>query len=171
MNQAITRPILWNVPVSFVVIMYGLLALLIAAIAWSAWRWYQIISLGQSENRLDHPFRRLLLSLRDAIGQGYVIRETWGWMHYSFYVAFIGLTIGTTIVLINSDVRELLALFGIPLYFYYGDFYLIFKAAMDTFFLMFILAVVAESARRLVRRPGVLALPPAEKQKDNWENR
>ncbi len=49
-----------------------------------------------------------MLSLRDSFGQGIVIRETWGWMHYSFYVAFVGLFIGTTIVLINSDVRDLL---------------------------------------------------------------
>ena len=67
-----------------------------------------------------------------------MIRETWGWMHYSFYVAFVGLLIGTTIVAINSDVRDLFDLFGLDLYFYYGDFYLYFKAAMDTFFLLLI---------------------------------
>ena len=66
------------------------------------------MTLGVSENRLDHPFERLMLSLRDSFGQGSVIRETWGWMHYSFYVAFVGLFIGTTIVLINSDLRDLL---------------------------------------------------------------
>jgi hypothetical protein len=31
MDRAITRPILWNVPASFIALMYGLVALLIAA--------------------------------------------------------------------------------------------------------------------------------------------
>ncbi len=114
MDQHITRPILWNVPVPFIVIMYGLLALLIAAFIYAGLKWYRIIRLGVRDNRFDHLGRRLLLAFRDGIGQGYVVRETWGWMHYAFYVAFIGLTIGTTIVLINSDIRDLARLFGIP---------------------------------------------------------
>jgi hypothetical protein len=81
---------------------------------------------------------RAWLMLRDAIGQGYVIRETWGWMHYTIYVGFIGLLIGTSIVFLNSDLRDLAGLFGLPLYFYFGDFYLFFKAAMDSFFVIFI---------------------------------
>ena len=90
--------------------------------------------------------RRLILALRDSFGQGVVIRETWGWMHYSFYVAFVGLFIGTVIVLINdpslgpvTPVQILLGKMGISTRFYYGDFYLVYKAAMDTFFLLLIL--------------------------------
>src|SRR5271156_1204399 len=171
MNHEITRPILWNIPTAFVVIMYGLLAVWMAATAIAIFRWYRIIRLGTPDDRLDRPVYRAMSALRDAFGQGVVVRESWGWMHYSFYVGFVGLFIGTTIVLINSDLREVLALFGIPLYFYYGDFYLVFKAAMDTFFLMLILAVLAEGARRRFRKPAVLNLPPETKMLDNFENR
>jgi len=171
MNQQVTREILWNVPVAFVVIMYGLLALLLLAFVYSGIYWYRIVSLGGADDRLDHPLKRTLLTLRDAIGQGFVIRETWGWMHYSFYVAFIGLTIGTTIVAINSDVRDLFGLFGLPLYFYYGDFYLYFKAAMDTFFLLLIGGAIAAAARRFLRKPTPLSSPPADQLLDNFENR
>jgi len=171
MDQQITRPILWNVPAAFVVIMYALLALLAVAFVYAGMYWYRRITLGGAADRFDQPMRRTMLALRDAIGQGYVIRESWGWMHYSFYVAFIGLTIGTTIVLINSDVREVAALFGVPVYFYYGDFYLIFKAAMDCFFLMLIGGVLAAAARRFLRKPSVLSSPPADKLLDNLENR
>ena len=171
MNEQVTRQILWNVPAAFVVIMYALLPLLLAAFVYSGIYWYRIISLGAADHRLDHPLRRVLLTLRDAIGQGFVIRESWGWMHYSFYVAFIGLTIGTTIVAINSDVRDLFEWFGVPLYFYYGDFYLYFKAAMDTFFLMLIGGVLAAAARRLLRKPSPLSSPPADKLLDDFENR
>ncbi|HTY53897.1 MAG TPA: (Fe-S)-binding protein [Candidatus Binataceae bacterium] len=171
MDQQITRPILWNVPFAFIVAMYALLALLVIAFIYAGMYWYRRISLGTTADRFDQPLRRTMLAVRDAIGQGYVIREAWGWMHYSFYVAFIGLAIGTTIVLINSDVREIAALFGVPVYFYYGDFYLIFKAAMDVFFLMLIGGVLAAAARRYLRKPSLLNSPPADKLLDNLENR
>jgi len=76
MNEQVTRQILWNVPVPFVVLMYLLLGLLIAAFIYAGLRWYRLISLGASDNRFDHPIERLLLALRDSFGQGNVIRET-----------------------------------------------------------------------------------------------
>ena len=145
--------------------------LLFAGFIYAGVRWYRLVTIGVAEDRLDRPFERLVLSLRDSFGQGSVIRETWGWMHYAFYVAFVGLFIGTTIVLINSDLRDLFDLFGLDFYFYYGDFYLYFKAAMDTFFLLLILGVLMEGTRRAVRKPTVLSDPPADKMRDNLENR
>ncbi len=171
MNEQVTRQILWNIPVPFIVLMYALLVALIAGFVYAGVQWWRVVSLGAAEDRFDHPIERLLLALRDAFGQGVVIRESWGWMHYSFYVAFVGLLIGTTIVAINSDVRDFLHLFGFDLYFYYGDFYLVFKLAMDTFFLMLILGVLMEGARRSLRKPTVLSGPPADKVADNFENR
>ena len=171
MNEHVTRQILWNIPVPFIVLMYALLVGLFACYAWAGVKWFRMIRLGTAENRLDQLPQRVFLALRDAFGQGYVVRESWGWMHYAFYVGFVGLFIGTTIVLINSDLREFLALFGLNLYFYYGDFYLVFKAAMDTFFLMLILGVLAEGARRRVRKASILSPTPPEKVNNNLENR
>ena len=173
MNEQVTRQILWNVPAAFIVIMYALFALLLAAFVYAGMYWYRRIALGGSDgqDRLDQPLRRAWLALRDALGQGYVVRQPWGWMHYSFYVAFIGLFIGTTIVLINSDVRDLARLAGFELYFYYGEFYLVYKAFMDTFFLMLIGGVLAAAARRFLARPRLLDSPPADKLLDSLENR
>src|ERR1700674_5745979 len=171
MNEQVTRQILWNIPVPFIVLMYALLAMLIVGCVYAFLKWYRLVSLAAAENRLDHPVERLVLALRDSFGQGSVIRETWGWMHYAFYVAFVGLFIGTTIVGINSDVRDLFELFGMDLYFYYCYFYLYFKAAMDTFFLLLIAGVLMEGLRRSLRRPTVLNDPPKEKTQDNLENR
>jgi Fe-S oxidoreductase len=170
MNQQVTREILWNIPAAFIIIMYALLALLGAAFVYAGMYWHRRIALGTGEDRFDQLPRRAALAARDAVGQGFVVREHWGWMHYSFYTAFIGLFIGTTIVLINSDLRELLALFGFNLYFYYGGFYLVFKAFMDTFFLMLIGGVLAAAARRFLARPRLLASPPVDKLLDNLEN-
>ena len=73
-------------------------------------------------------------------------------------------------MLINSDVRELLGSFGLHLYFYYGNFYLYFKAFMDTFFLMLIGGVLAAAARRFLTKPRLLAAPPVDKMLDNIKN-
>jgi hypothetical protein len=173
MNQEVTRQILWNIPAGFVVFLYGMLIPLSAGFIYTGTRWYRIVRLGvaTADSRCDQPGRRLFLALREGAGNGFVGRETWRWMHCTFIVAFIGLFIGTTIVLINDDLRELFALFGVPLYFYYGDFYLFFKAAMDNCFVMIVVGVVAASARRAVAKPTLLHHPPAPKLKDNWENR
>jgi len=170
MNQAITRQILWNVPVAFIVLMYALLAALLIACVFAVIYWYRRVQLGAPECRSDRPLLRAWLMLRDAIGQGYVVRETWGWMHYAMYVGFIGLFIGTNVIFANSDIRDLAGLFGLPLYFYFGYFYLLFKAAMDSFFVIFTVGVIASAYRRGFFKLWILSQPPANKLLHNREN-
>lgn len=173
MNRDVTREILWNVPPLFVVLLYGMLIPLAAAFVYVGMRWYRMVRLGTAtaDSRVDQPRRRLFMAFRDGVGQLLVERETWSGMHYSFVVAFVGLFIGTSLVFVNDDIRDLLAFFGVGLYFYYGDFYLIFKAAMDSFFLLLILGAVGAAARRRLTKPTMLASPAAEKIGDNWGNR
>ena len=172
MNQEVTRQILWNIPTVFVVFLYGMLIPLTAAFVWVGLRWYRIVRLGvaTSDDRFDQPLRRLFMSFRDGVGQGFVGRETWGWMHYTFLVAFVGLFIGTSIIFVNDDIRGFLELFGLHLYFYYGAFYLLFKAVMDTCFLLLILGVIGAGIRRAIVKPTLLNQPAAGKLQKNWEN-
>jgi Fe-S oxidoreductase len=171
MNHQVTREILWNVPVAFRIFLYATLIPLTAALVYEGMRWYRMVRLGQPVERLDQPQRRLWLMLRDTVGQGNVIRETWGWIHYAFYVGFVGLFIGTTIIFFNDEIAEASAFLGLPYYFFYGEFYLVFKAAMDTFFLLLAVGIVVAAARRWVRKPTLLKDPPAPKMLDNLENR
>ncbi len=173
MDRNITRPILWNVPIAFQVILYALFIGLCILYAWSAWQWFRIVRLGQpAEDRFGDPWRRAMLMVRDAFGQGNVVREPWGWMHYALYVGFIGLFIGTNIVFLNSDISEFFGLFGLGYYFYYGAFYHVFKAAMDTFFLLVIIGVLAAAIRRYIFRPAPpLVPPPHDRMLPNLENR
>jgi hypothetical protein len=66
--------------------------------------------------RLDQPGRRFWLLVRDTAGQGNVIRETWGSLHYAFYVGFLALFIGTTIIFFNDEIAEAAGFFGFPCY-------------------------------------------------------
>jgi len=61
------------------------------------------------------------------------------------FVGFIGLFIGTSIVFLKQRHEGSRRLFGLPLYFYFGGFYLFFKAAMDSFFVIFIVGVIASA--------------------------
>ena len=87
MNQQVTREILWNVPVAFRIFLYAMLI----------------------------QQRRLWLLARGTAGQGNVIRETWGWLHYAFYVGFLGLFTGTTIIFFNDEIAEAAGFFGFPI--------------------------------------------------------
>ena len=159
MNQDVTRQIWWNIPVGFVIFLYGMVIPLTAAFIYIGMLWYRMVRIGgqDARPRFDQPWRRFFLAFRDGVGQGYVGRETWGWIHYTFIVAFVGLFIGTSLVFVNDNLSDLIAPFGVRLYFYYGDFYLFFKAAMDTFFLLIIISVVAACIRRSLVGPALRA--------------
>ena len=116
MNQQVTREILWNVPVAFRIFLYAMLIPLTAALVYEGMRWYRIVSLGQPVDSLDQSGRRFWLLMRVTAGQGNVIRETWGWLHYAFYVGFLGLFTGTTIIFFNDGIAEAAGFFGFPYY-------------------------------------------------------
>jgi hypothetical protein len=124
----------------------------------------------EARPRFDQLWRRVFLAFRDGVGQGYVGRESWGWMHYTFLVAFIGLFIGTSLIFVNKDIDDFLSLFGLRSYFYYGDFYRVFKAAMDTFFALIIVGAAAAGIRRALIKPSVLAPNQSPVIRHNFEN-
>jgi hypothetical protein len=114
MNQQVTREILWNVPVAFRIFLYAMLIPLTAAFVYEGMRWYRMVSLGQPVDRSDQQQRRLWRVLRDTAGQCNAIRETWGWLHYAFYVKFPGPFVGTTIIFFNNEIAEAAGFFGFP---------------------------------------------------------
>jgi len=169
-----TREILWNVPTSFIVVTYLLFAGLVAALVYVGWWWYARVSLGTStpDARTTQLVPRLRRMFLDALAQRNVARERWGWVHVAFYLAFLGLVAGTTIVFINSDVRWLIqALFGVDIYFFDGAFYVWFKVAMDLCFLVLVGGVIAAAIRRGIIKPAVLRLPADERAGARLENR
>jgi hypothetical protein len=103
MNQQVTRDILWNVPVAFRIFLYAMLIPL-ATFVYEGTRSYRMVSLGQPVDRSDQPQRRLWLLVRDTAGQGNVIPRDLGWLHYAFYVGFLGLFTGTTIIFFNDKI-------------------------------------------------------------------
>jgi hypothetical protein len=54
--------------------------------------------------------------VRDAAGEDNMIRETWGWMHYAFYVGLLGPFIATMIIYFNDGIAEAAGFYGFPYY-------------------------------------------------------
>jgi hypothetical protein len=118
MDQQVTREILWNIPVGFVIFLYGMLISLATAFIYAGMRCYRIIRLGTTDPRpgFDQPSRRFFMSFRDGVGQGFVGREMRGWMHYAIIVAFVSLFISTTIFLLQRPARRGRRFFRLPYY-------------------------------------------------------
>jgi hypothetical protein len=110
------------------------------------------------------------MAIRDSMRQSFVADESWDWMHYALTVGLIGLSIGTSLIFVNNALRDFLAFMGVGLYFYYGDFYLIFKAAMDSFSLLLIFGVTGVGVRRALMKPTLPANAEPEKLRGKWEN-
>lgn len=168
------RDILWDVPTFFIVVMYGLFAFVLALFFYRARFWHRLVNLGESttETRFDQPLRRVWLMFTEALAQRRVARGAAGWAHVVFYVGFLGLTFGTTIVFINSDVRDLFRfLFGVNFYFFHGEFYVFFKTVMDASFLLLLGGVTVAAVRRELVRPAVLAQPAEPRSAVRLEDR
>ena len=147
-----------------------MLILLAGVFAYLGVRWYHAVrrDARSAHSRFDQ--RGLFLAIRDSVSQGFVVGESWDWMHYTLIVGLVGLLIGTSLVFVNNALRDFLAFMGVGLYFYYGDFYLICKAAMDSFSLLLIFGVTGVCVRRAFTKPTAAANSEPGKLRGKWED-
>lgn len=147
-----------------------MLILLLGVFAYVGIRWYRTARLGAETVASRFDQRRLFMAIRDSMSQSFVADESWDWMHYTLIVGLVGLSIGTSLIFVNNALRDFLAFMGVGLYFYYGDFYLIFKAAMDSFSLLLIFGVTGLGVRRALAKPTLVANSEPEKLRGKWDN-
>jgi hypothetical protein len=72
MNHDVTRQILWNIPVGFILFLYLMLILLTGAFTFVAVRWYRMVRLGTSEARPRNSWRRRLHRRRVPEAAGFI---------------------------------------------------------------------------------------------------
>ncbi len=148
-----TREILWNVDSLQVLILYFLLAIPVAFLAFGVARRAQMWLRGQpDESRLGSWADRLIGTLVKSILHGRIVRKNKiyaGIMHANIFGGFIILLIGTIIVLIEADVT--VPIFGWS--FYQGNFYLAYKLVVNLGGVMLIVGVMMAFARRYLMKP------------------
>ncbi|WP_460038502.1 (Fe-S)-binding protein [Thermaerobacter litoralis] len=144
-----TRQVQWNVPHSFVWIMYISMTVALAVMAYGAWQRVRTWMAGRPEVRWDRPGQRLRRVLIHGLGQGRLLKERLpGIAHALLFFAFIVLFIGTLVVMIHHDL-------GIPIL--RGRFYLYFHSlTLDVFGALATVGLAVFFWRRYVMRPGQL---------------
>ena len=155
-----TRQIYWNVGHGVILPMYLLVAAALAVAVWGFRRRLRVYRQGKPLARFDALPSRIAQLLRDVFGQTRVRRggKGAGLAHSLFFWGFVLLTIGTTLIFVQTDIMH--PLFGRR--FLVGDFYLAFSLVLDIAGAVGILMLLGLLVRRyLVRPPG---LP------NNWEN-
>ncbi len=153
MNQGVpTREVYWNIPYDWVLYIFLVPTLLIAA--FGLYRKVRLWRLGAPAMRFDRMPERLDLFLQSAAGQGRTVRDRYAAVfHTGFYAGFIILFLATTNVAIYEYGHKLGA--HIPIL--EGWFYLIFQSLIvDLFGLWVTLAAGAFLYRRLRTKPKQL---------------
>ncbi|MEZ4523136.1 MAG: (Fe-S)-binding protein [Thermomicrobiales bacterium] len=148
-----TREILWNVSDVSVLILYFLMGIPIAFLAFGVARRVRMWLRGEpDDSRLADWGVRLKDALTKSIFHGRIVRKNKiyaGIMHANIFGGFIILLLGTIIVLIEEDIT--VPIFGWS--FYQGDFYLGYKLVVNLGGVMLISGVLMAFARRYLMRP------------------
>ncbi|MFW6075135.1 MAG: (Fe-S)-binding protein [Chloroflexota bacterium] len=149
-----TREILWNVNDAQVLILYFLLIIPFAFLAFGLARRVRMWREGRDdESRFGDWGERFKGALVKSIFHGWIVRRNKiyaGLMHLNIFGGFIILLIGTIIVLIEEDIT--VPIFGWS--FYRGDFYLGYKLAMNLGGVMLIAGVLMAFYRRYIWKPS-----------------
>jgi nitrate reductase gamma subunit len=154
-----TREILWNVDTLARIAVYVMLALPVGVLAFGLARCIRMWRLGSPEDRFHRLGTRLWGALTRSIFHGRIVRRRnlyRGLMHLGIFWGFVILLIGTIIVMIEDDITR--PILGIS--FYRGDFYLIYKLAMNCAGLLLIAGVAMAYYRRWIQTPATQETAP-----------
>ncbi|MFA5788122.1 MAG: hypothetical protein WDA71_14260, partial [Actinomycetota bacterium] len=146
--ERISRPVLWNVPLYLVVVLYvGALATIGFAVYKVTKKTKKAWEKGPAGEGVGW-FLRIWNLVWDVALQRRVARETFaGIMHMFIWIGFVVLILTTGVVFLHQDT---------PLNFMYGKFYLAMKFTVNTFGLIFLIGILMAMWRRYVIRPDRL---------------
>ena len=148
-----TREILWNVSDVSVILLYFLLGVPVAFLAFGLARRVRMWLRGREDDtRLSSWGERVREALVKSVFHGRIVRKNKlyaGIMHANIFGGFIILLVGTLIVLIEEDIT--VPIFGWS--FYQGAFYLGYKLVVNLGGVMLIAGVLMAFARRYVVKP------------------
>lgn len=143
-----TRQVLWDVPPTFVLLMYASMGLALLGFAYGVWRRLRIWRLGRRAvvwDRFGVRLRRMLA----AIGHATLFRKRLpGFMHALIFFGFLVLFAATTVVFVDTDLRIKIM---------HGSFYLIFQSLIvDLFGLLVLVGLGIAAYRRYLMRSTTL---------------
>lgn len=147
------RPTLFNIPHWAELLLYisnaiGI-AILIGRLYLRGRTWLK----GQGKLSFDHFWQRVGRVIQYGLVQVRINRESYaGVMHYSLFLAFVFLFIGTALATVDWDITRLL--FNVRIL--KGGFYLVYELVLDFFTLAGIVGLSLALGRRIFARPAKL---------------
>ena len=133
--------------------MYAVLSGFALVFLYGLFRRIRVYVRGSSPPALDHVTERIVRAIKDVFAQRKIAKKAYpGLMHILIYSGIIVLFIGTTLVMIDSDV-------WVPLFhqqILVGYFYLTFETFLDAFGLVALAGLAIALFRRVVLRPSNL---------------
>ena len=130
--------------------MYAVVSGFALVFLYGLYRRIRVYVKGSSPPNLDHLAERISRTIRNIFAQRKVAKRTYpGLMHILIYSGIIVLFIGTTLVMIDSDL-------WVPLFHHQilvGYFYLAFESFLDAFGLVSIAGLLIAIFRRVVSKP------------------
>jgi Fe-S oxidoreductase/nitrate reductase gamma subunit len=140
----------WNIPPGQRVVMFVCMAVAVAFMVYGLWQRLKLWRTGQPEAGFDRPIARLSRTFKYAVAQTRVARERYpAIMHLSLFWAMALLFAGTVLATIDTDIFETL----LESKLLQGDFYLLYKLALDLATLFGLIGLGLAIYRRYVVRP------------------
>jgi len=145
-----TREIYWNVGHGVVWVMYLTAFAAMGICAWGFWQRLQVYQLGKPLSRFDRIPERILMLIKNMLGQTKVLRVLApGFLHSLFFWGFGLLFIGTLLIMAEADFTA--PLLGIR--FLTGSFYQGFSLVLDLAGFVVLLMLGGLLIRRFIVKP------------------
>ncbi len=143
----------WNIPIPLRVIFFAIIAIGAAIMIYGIVQRIKLWRKGQPELAFDRFWERTLRTLKYAVAQVRILRQSYpATMHLMIFWAMVLLFIGTVLGSLDTDVFELI--FKVKLL--KGDFYLLEKVVLDLAALFALIGLGLAIYRRYVVRPDRL---------------
>ena len=143
----------WNIPIPLRIVFFALMAIAVGIMIYFIIQRIRLWRQGQPEIGFDHPWQRLVRTLKYAVAQVRILRQRYpATMHLAIFWGMALLFIGTVLGSLDTDVFELIL--GAKLL--KGAFYLLEKVVLDLAALFVLVGLGLAIYRRYVVKPDRL---------------
>lgn len=143
----------WNIPIPLRVVFFAIMAIAVGIMVYGIVQRIKLWRKGQPELSFDRPWERILRTLKYAVAQVRILRQSYpAVMHLAIFWTMVLFFIGTVLGSLDTDVFELI--FNTKLLI--GDFYLAEKVVLDLAALFALIGLGLAIYRRYIVRPDRL---------------
>ncbi len=143
----------WNIPIPLRVVFFAIMAIAVGIMVYGIVQRIKLWRRGQPELSFDRPWERTLRTLKYAVAQVRILRQSYpAVMHLAIFWTMVLFFIGTVLGSLDTDVFELIFKTKLLI----GDFYLLEKVVLDLAALFALIGLGLAIYRRYIVRPDRL---------------